>query len=276
VKRFFGILLVVIMAITLCSCVYPNLRNEPRYVTAQELLKYVNSNDTGVTEADFEGLDIDDFISFSHIYFTSHRTSDLKQLLDNYSARLSIEDLLQYIKENDTGLTEEDFAGVDIDGFINDLRLTNDRVAGYDLKQQLESYRARALSKKFDEIMAKEKKRVNSTDEEYEAFIEAFFSAVGGEVRDSGTVDKLDAYSIVATDEWFSIGIGKTKNINKYTLRHDRSTGNYEIVFPAGEMYDHLRFYYSSDGKFFLVVYLCIDHDFEYELCELFTQVRPE
>jgi len=181
------------------------------------------------------------------------------------------------MKENDTGLTEEDFAGIDIDGFIRHWSLTSETFTRSNLKKFLENYREYIFREGRAEIMAKEIKSVGSTNGEYEAFVEAFLNAVDGDIHSSGAADGLDVYNIDKADERYQIRIGRTEKIDQYDIRNTGFYETYEIYLPSGDMQMRAAFCYSSDGKFFLVVipYGSGD-DFEHELYELFTQLKPE
>lgn len=78
------------MAITIGSCKKINQKNElpMGLLTENELLQYVKDNDTGVTEADLEVLDINDFINYSNITGERLGLYGLKQLLAEYSTSL--------------------------------------------------------------------------------------------------------------------------------------------------------------------------------------------
>ena len=185
--------------------------------------------------------------------------------------------LVQYIKENSTGLTEGDFSSIGIDDFIRHWYLTSETYTKYNLRKLLDSYQDHIIREARAEIMAKDIKSVDSTDEEYEAFVEAFFNAAEGEIHGLGSTDGLDVYNIVTADEQYQIRIGRTKNIDHYDIRNTGFYVTYEIYLPSGDMQLRTGFCYSSNEKFFLIV---IPHgkgdDSEHEIYKLFTQVKQE
>jgi hypothetical protein len=186
------------------------------------------------------------------------------------------QELLQYIKDNEVGLTEEDFDGVDIDGFIEHYQFTTEEFARFNLKVLLEDYKTDKVYEQKAEIMAKEIKSVDSTDEEYQAFVEAYLKAVGKEYYFIGADKRflLDVYGIKTEKINYCICIGKTKNMDKYDISSGDSYGALEIYLPDGDMVMCVTYCYSNDGKFFLFVSPEGDDDFIHELSLIFTEVN--
>jgi len=122
--------------------------------------------------------------------------------------------------------------------------------------------------------MADEKISVDSTDEEYEVFIKAYFGALGMEKEiPNPSKDGLYRYVVRNDSENYHLYIGKTKDIDKYNIGDNVGYGTLKLSVPAGEIFTSwsLSFCYSGDNKFLLGV-LSEWSAFEYELYELFTK----
>jgi len=195
------------------------------------------------------------------------------------------EEFIQFIRDNETGVSEEDFKNIDIDEFIKYWKFTSPS-EGEDAKllelgDSLEWYKdileIRELQKKSDKLsmlMAVEKVSVDSTDEEYEAFIKAYFGALEMEQEISEpSRSGLDTYVIDINDGTYYLYIGKTKDIEKYNIKYDKIREWLEILIPAGQGASwNLSFCYSGDNKFFLSILAKDNNDSKYELYELFTK----
>lgn len=199
----------------------------------------------------------------------------IKQGEDDISMLLATkEEFLQYINDNDTGLTENDLEGIDIEDLIKEYSLTVDYIGRYNWEKTLESYKLRKILERKATIMAKEIRSVDSTEEEYRLFVEAYFKAVDEEYYFLGTNNRflLDTYTIIAENTKYRISIGKTKNMEKYDIRDSGSYGTCEIYLPEGDMAMRTQYCYSADNKFFILA--DNNDDFSQELFEIFAQMN--
>lgn len=178
---------------------------------------------------------------------------------------LTSEELLQIIRDNDTGVTEDDFEGIDIDDFIAFCRfqapskLEDTRL--HNLRPHLDRYLNHLEMELYDtsQYLALEKMRVDSTDEEYETFIEAYFKALDMEYEALGisSRDELDVYHVYADGEIrdfnnrYYLYIGRTMDIRRYKIEGD---GPFLLYKKSGffEITESMNIYYNKDYKFFL------------------------
>ncbi|MCL2634143.1 MAG: hypothetical protein FWD34_06470 [Oscillospiraceae bacterium] len=187
---------------------------------------------------------------------------------------ITAEELLQYIEDNDVGLTEEDFEGVNIDDFIVHWHINNENLSKFILKNILESYRDYIQNKQNFEFVAKELISINSTDEEFDAFIILYFKAIGKESNHLGkykTSVPIEVYEILDEDDRYVVWIGKTEIIEQFQIKE--TAFGLEIFIPEGmdnSFGSNHMFCYNKDNKFFLIINPYDDYD--YELALLFTQ----
>jgi hypothetical protein len=182
------------------------------------------------------------------------------------------DELLQYIRDNDVGLTIEDLDNIDIEDFIVEFSITVDHFVLMNWKTVLEDY---LMIKDFQRelgIMAREIKNVESSDEELEAFIRVYFNTIGEEVNELGVNQGLNGYSIITKNGSYMLRIGLTKNIGQFDIRDSGFYGTYEIYLPSGDMALRLPFCYSADGKFFLIVVAERNDEYSHWLSEMFTK----
>ena len=189
---------------------------------------------------------------------------------------LTKQEFLQYVKENEVDVTVQDFDGVDIDDFVRYGYLTSEWVTHQNLVKLLECYKRDLVNEQGSKIMAKEIICVDSTDEEYEAFLKAYFNAVDGEYWKYGARQKyqFESYTIRKDDVRCRIEIGKTKNMSMYKIFDGRFYGNLEIDIPDGDASWRLPFCYSADGKFFMFTDEYGYDGYIYELFTLFTKTN--
>lgn len=213
-------------------------------------------------------------------------TINMGQERESTMELITSQELLQIIRDNDTGITEDDFEGIDIDDFIafcrfptpskrEDTRLLN-------LRPHLDRYLNHLEMKLYDtsQFLALELVRVNSTDEEYEAFIEAFFRALDMEYVDLGiTRDGLDSYVVYGdnnrdSSNGYYLYIGRTVDIRKYKIEGE---GPFALHLGGGffETTVFMDIFCDKESKFFL----CMDGpsggDFHYVILKTFTEVMP-
>jgi hypothetical protein len=110
--------------------------SEMELITQKEFIEYLETNDTGYTAADFQDIDIDDLIQrlkLTESYFSSFiEEYGMASLIESYEKELAYqnaqlftkEEFFEYLATHDTGLTVEDFEGIDIDDFIERSHLT--------------------------------------------------------------------------------------------------------------------------------------------------------
>lgn len=206
----------------------------------------------------------------------NHINENTKQGSDVDMTLATGQELLEYIKDNDIGLTEKDFEGIDIDDFIKHCYITSERLGRFNLKTLVKSYKDYNYHEQRAGIMAKEIISVDSTDEEYQAFVEAYLKELNKETLFIGTNNSmlLDVYTVIAEDARYRISIGKTKNMGKYDIRNDGLYGNCHLHIPEGDMTMITMYCYSADNKFFLVVSADKNDDFSHVLSELFVKLR--
>ena len=92
------------------------------------------------------------------------------------------EEFIQYIKANDVGVTPKDIEDINIDDFIKTWYLTNenikDRVLSNLLNDYLENNEWQDNEKFIEPYLAYELRKVDSSDEEYEEFVQHLTLAI--------------------------------------------------------------------------------------------------
>ena len=163
------------------------------------------------------------------------------------------EKLLEFVKINDTGLDEDDFANIDIDGFIDYAWLSENNLATLNIKAVLELYKSTLKSREFDKYRAKEIFSVYSTDEEYESFKNTFFDKIDTDKQYIGKVEGFtDRFDMVVNGKRMMIGIGQTKNLDKFKFD---TFPNGALGIRAGYGEDaplYSEFCYSKNKKYFI------------------------
>ena len=184
------------------------------------------------------------------------------------------EEFLQYINENDVGVKESDFEGVDIDDYIKESLFTADSLRRFSPKGMLDSYKREQDLKRQNAIMAQEILCVDSTDEEFDAFLQAFFEALAIQPTFLNTKNGASHYLITRNDERYYLYIGQTKNLQESTLDNKGYEGRLRILFPEGEMSVALPFCYDKNTQFFLAAMMGTLEDVEYfeRISEIFVQ----
>lgn len=185
---------------------------------------------------------------------------------------LTKEELFQYLENNNVGLTENDFEGIDIDDFISERIITDSTFRLINWETIFEAYQLSKDIQRRHSIMAREKISVEYTAGDYEAFVKSYFSAIDGKVDDLGNVQGLNAYRIITESGSSNIWIGKTINIDEYDIRNSGYHDTLEIYIPNGDMALRAPFCYSDDGKYFLIVVTNDTSEYSYWLSELFTK----
>ncbi|MCL2253815.1 MAG: hypothetical protein FWC09_05155 [Lachnospiraceae bacterium] len=172
---------------------------------------------------------------------------------------VSKERLLEYIQTNDVGLSVEYFDVIDIAEYISSLNLTEDNMKEYIEWLVSGNYHLKDLEHwEKANYMAREKFNVDSTDEEYQEFINKFSQAIGKEIRDSQNHNMFSSNFEIEDDNRKTIlYIERTKNIEnlEFFERPNSSPRLLEIAVEAGG--DGLRqlflFCYSKNKKYILL-----------------------
>ncbi|MCL2634142.1 MAG: hypothetical protein FWD34_06465 [Oscillospiraceae bacterium] len=194
---------------------------------------------------------------------------------------ITAEELLQYIRDNDVGLTEEDLEGVNIDDFIQRYEYTHESIANgrVSLDVMLNVYKKRIYNEKLSEIYAKEIISIDSTDEEFDIFIKKYLEIIGEEYVHSAIYQRMNYYSFVLEEGDYNMYIGRTKFINEYDIKNSGLFGESEIYFSSSDMQWRSEFCYSADNKFFFIISTRTGNcsqDYKNELALLFTQTGTE
>jgi len=198
---------------------------------------------------------------------------------------LTREIFLQYIRENDVGVTEEDFADVDIDDFLEQRAWsTTTDLSRFRIDTALENYRRYLENlpnlQREDRIFAREIRSVESTDEEFEAFVQAYFAEIGKEPAFVGSGLGIYRYDIMYGDsgnlfmERYILEIGRTMDFVHHTITINNYRGFLQMDRTYGGSGTLDWFVYSGDDKFFLISSGGSDPDFLHRLREVFTKIE--
>ena len=183
------------------------------------------------------------------------------------------EELFEYIQSNDVGLTIEDFEGIDVEDFLVFWQFTPSNIGNYLCKASLEMYLDDLGIKERTRYFAKEKISVESTDEEYENFIEKFFKATNEEVV-SAHYEKATRFYRYKTDKAKDfLYIARTKDINDMNIINDpaRNPELIVVLIPIGDAHLRGNLCYSKNNKFMLLsdpVY-----EWMYEYIKVFREI---
>ena len=176
------------------------------------------------------------------------------------------EEFLIFIEENQdletVDITVDDLVGIDIDDFIAHWHLTKDVVDTTFLKNALEWYLRDIENQTLIAYLATELVSVDSTDEEYKAFLGKFISSIDGMIIWSGGEDLVGWYRVTFEAETYAhpegeekteyMWILQTKNLSDFGTRLSDS-GTYLIQIPwdsSGLGYE-AGFFYNKNQKFF-------------------------
>lgn len=192
---------------------------------------------------------------------------------------ITAQELLQYIRDNDVGVTEDDFNGIDVDEFIECWQIT--RYSYGNLRYRLDNYESSRESYMTGKLMVRELISVDSTQDEYDAFIETFFEKLNIAYETVGVdnnglyyynvypnPDKRDAFNR------YNLYIGKTMEFHQHDIRGTN------LYLPGGSWgaYWEMNICYNRDNKFFLAVLGSDSEDISdgrnvfYEIHKLFTE----
>ena len=188
---------------------------------------------------------------------------------------LTKEEFIQLIKENNVGVTIIDFEGVSIDDFILYYRITKEVseqfVSGeFTLSQIVQSFKKNAPRIKQEmqraPYLVRELVYVESTDEEYLAFIDRYFDALQLEAEFIQKHENGVLMYRVYEDRGFTnfefCQTAKSRDLPLSKGVNDREE-NYKIELQAGDMSHYLNIYYSKSGKY--LMYADGRSDYSYE-----------
>jgi hypothetical protein len=164
-------------------------------------------------------------------------------------------ELLEFIEMNDTGLSKDDFADVNIDEFIEHTRLSMSRLATANIKNRLELFKSTLKSREFDIFKANEVFIVDSSDDEYESFKSTFFDRIGTDIQYIGkTTNNIDMFYVTTSDARVRIHIGQTRNIDKNDLITSTQGTLSIIARGSSDTYSNSPFCYSKNRKYFMIL----------------------
>lgn len=142
------------------------------------------------------------------------------------------EEFIQYIKANDVGVTPKDIEDINIDDFIKTWYLTNenikDRVLSNLLNDYLENNEWQDNEKFIEPYLAYELRKVDSSDEEYEEFVQHLTLAIEQNLWIINSTGR-GSYSIILKDrEYISYNVGQTKDL--YLSTENNETGKLKVI----------------------------------------------
>jgi hypothetical protein len=253
------------MAVVLCSCTGNDASGNPD-----------TEINPGIGKPDSEI--IDNPVN-SDLEITGSQTIDnTKQDGDVDMVLATKEEFLEHLKEKCTAEQLSAFEKIDLDDYIKEYEVTTDYLQGGGHPEWfIDGYHLTKAIQRKSAPMAKEIISVDSTEEEYQAFVAAYAKALDKEFlfKETDTYLLMDIYYFDVEDKRYRVCIGKTKNIGMYDIRQDGDYGTCHIYIPSGDMSMRIQFCYSSDNKFFLITSDSLD-EFTISLSEIFTKVKPQ
>ena len=178
---------------------------------------------------------------------------------------LTKDEFIQLIKENDVGVTIENFNGVDIDEFIAHYQIstqifnkfiTGDFILSGILEGFIELTPHWQKEQQLAPYLVQELKYVESTYEEYMDFISRYFKATGQpaaqiRIEDNGVL--LYGYEIEGSG-YFLYGFCQTSKSKKLTISRGEKDKdkNYTIKLYSGDESYYKNIYYSKSGKYLM------------------------
>ena len=120
-----------------------------KLISKEELFEYIETVDNSVSIADFDDVDVEDFIEQNKLSLDKLEDRSLMFYLSYYELKrdypdyplLSKEELIEFITENDVGVEYDDFADIDIEDFIKTYSFTPYEVRVNSVKYRLIDYR---------------------------------------------------------------------------------------------------------------------------------------
>ena len=178
---------------------------------------------------------------------------------------LTKDEFIQLIKENDVGVTIENFNGVDIDEFIAHYQIstqifnkfiTGDFILSGILEGFIELTPHWQKEQQLAPYLVQELKYVESTYEEYMDFISRYFKATGQpaaqiRIEDNGVL--LYGYEIEGSG-YFLYGFCQTSKSKKLPISRGEKDKdkNYTIKLYSGDESYYKNIYYSKSGKYLM------------------------
>jgi hypothetical protein len=173
--------------------------------------------------------------------------------------RLTKEEFLSYIEKNNTGLSADDFAGIDVDDFLDYTRFTAKSIETSNIKNMFESYKRKLKDREFDPYRAKEIASVKSSDKEYDSFKKAFFDLLDAQIEYVGKNHYLaDIYQLTFNDRVIRLSIGRTQDFDscEFYTYPDGTLGIREI--PDDDS-PYSYFLYNKNKKYYLLTSPILD-----------------
>ena len=188
---------------------------------------------------------------------------------------LTKDEFIRLIEEYDVGVTIKDFEGVDVEEFIAYYFITkgvfDDFISGNaGLKQTLEDYinntQRREEDKQKIPYLVRKLEYIDSTDEEYNQFIERYFEMLQMDAQFKGTdVSVIDVYKVAYNDEYQEIDFSfcqtsKSKELPILLVNNK----NYMIdVFTGAETTYFADIFYSKSAKYLMYLGGNAKYDFD-------------
>ena len=168
------------------------------------------------------------------------------------------EEFINYIENNEVGVTLNDFEGIDIDDFIRREFFSVDNISSYNLVVALEGYLQKLEDDRLMAYLAKELVSVDSTDEEYKEFLGKFISSIDGKIVSSGIEnDFINWYRISwkesdGENRTEYMRIGQTKYLERYGTRcTDAGVYLLQIQWDSSGLGYEDPLFYNKNQKYF-------------------------
>ena len=168
------------------------------------------------------------------------------------------EEFIYYIENNDVGVTEKDFDGIDIDDFIARNYLNEDNILRIKLDVAIEDYLKELESERLSTYLAHGIVSVDSTEEEYTDFRNRFIlSITDGQIITSGKeIDLIDWYRVSYENSDGKImteymWIGQTKHLDKFEIRNEDGIFLIQIPWDSSGFGYEAGFFYNKNQKYF-------------------------
>lgn len=187
------------------------------------------------------------------------------------------EEFEEFISKRNINVAIEDFEGIDIDHFIHDQLIVKELfdvedVSKFDFKASLERYMQKLEHKSLAIYMAKDILSINSTDEEYKNFKEAFLKKIDltNQILSTDEYD-IDNYNIYIEGKKHRILIGQTQNLEKCMLTKNND-GFYCVtyIWDTSGLQLSMPIFYSKNSKYFILANM--HDDKEYQLIKTFCE----
>lgn len=173
--------------------------------------------------------------------------------------RLTKEEFLSYIEKNNTGLSVDDFTGIDIDDFLDYTRFTVKSIETSNIKNMFESYKRKLKDREFDPYRAKEIISVKSSDKEYDSFKKAFFDLLDAQIEYVGKNQYLtDIYRLTFNDRVIGLKIGRTQDFDSCEF-HTYPDGILGIRELPDDDSPYSYFLYTKNKKYYLLTSPILD-----------------